>query len=56
MTMLQLNALMQTYLAWEAYDLDVKSRLAGAKNENKLEHWMMRDPDSEDDGIGTLDG
>lgn len=56
MTILQLNSLMQTYLAWEAYDLDVKSRLAGAKNDNKLVHWMMRDPENDDDSIGTLEG
>ncbi|DAY91951.1 MAG TPA: hypothetical protein [Caudoviricetes sp.] len=47
---------MQTYLAWEAYDLDVRSRLAGAKNDNKLVHWMMRDPENDDDSIGTLEG
>lgn len=42
MTLLQLNELMQTYLAWEAYDLEIKSRLAGAKGDDKLVHWIMR--------------
>lgn len=56
MTMLQLNDVMQTYLAYEAYDLDIKSRLAGAKNQDKLVHWMMKDLDGNEDSIGTLEG
>ena len=56
MTMLQLNDVMQTYLAYEAYDLDIKSRLAGAKNQDKLVHWMMKDLDGNEDSVGTLEG
>lgn len=54
MTLLQLNSVMQTYLAWEAYDLDVKSRLAGAKNDKELVHWMMRNPGQDNDSIGKI--
>lgn len=43
MTLLQLNNLVQAYFAWESYDLDVRSRLAGAKNEKKMVHWSMAD-------------
>jgi hypothetical protein len=43
MTLLQLNEMMASYLAWESYDLEVKSRLAGAKGDNKLVHWIMRE-------------
>ncbi len=42
MTLMQMNDILQTYLAWESYDLEVRSRLAGAKNDDKLEHWMAR--------------
>ena len=55
MTLLQLNTIVQTYLAKEAYDLEVKSRLAGAKSDKDLVHWMMRDPDGQDnDSIGRI--
>lgn len=54
MTLLQLNEIMQTYLAWEAYDLEVKSRLAGAKGDDKLVHWVMRGSKQENDSIGTI--
>lgn len=54
MTLLQLNSIMQTYLGWEAYDLEVKSRLAGAKNDKELVHWMMRTPGQENDSIGKI--
>lgn len=54
MTLLQLNEVMQTYLAWEAYDLEVKSRLAGAKGDDKLVHWVMRGNSKENDSIGTI--
>lgn len=53
MTIYQLNEIMQMYLSWEAYDLDIKSRLAGSKGENKLVHWMMR-KDQNESTIGTL--
>lgn len=53
MTLLQLNDVMQTYLAWEAYDLEIRSRLAGAKGDNKLEHWIVRPIHKEDDGVLT---
>lgn len=56
MTMLQLNTIMQTYLAYEAYDLDVKSRLAGAKTQDKLVHWIMRDDEENNDSVGTMEG
>lgn len=54
MTLLQLNDIMQTYLAWESYDLEIRSRLAGAKGDDKLEHWIMRSIDKENDSIGTI--
>lgn len=56
MTLLQLNEIMQTYLAYEAYDIEIKSRLAGAKNQDKLVHWMTRDLDDKGDSVGTLEG
>lgn len=52
MTLHQLNTLMQTYLAYEAYDLDVRSRLAGAKNDKPLIHWMQKG--EVDENIGTI--
>ena len=54
MTLFQLNTVLQTYLAWEAYDLDVRSRLAGAKNDKELVHWMMKNPGQENSSIGTI--
>jgi hypothetical protein len=54
MTLLQLNALMQAYLAWESYDLEVKSRLAGAKNDDKLEHWVTKSHEKENESIVTI--
>lgn len=54
MTIIQLNELMQKYLAWESYDLDIRSRLAGAKGDDKLTHWIMRDPSKDNDSIGTI--
>lgn len=53
MTLHQLTTVMQTYLAWEAYDLEIKSRLAGAKSDKQLVHWMMQS-DKQDDNIGTI--
>ena len=52
MTILQANEIMQTYLAKEAYDLKVKSRLAGAKDDSPLTHWMIKT--STNDNIGTI--
>ena len=43
MTLLQLNNLVQAYFAWESYDIDLRSRLAGAKNDKKMVHWSMAD-------------
>ena len=55
LTLLQLNDIVQTYLAKEAYDLEIKSRLAGAKGDKELVHWMMRDPNGQDnDSIGRI--
>ena len=54
MTLLQLNSILKTYLNWEEYDLDVRSRLAGAKNDNPLEHWLIKEIDKEESDIGTL--
>ena len=53
MTLLQLDTLMQTYLAWESYDLEIKRRLAGGKGEDKLEHWIMKTPGQPDTSIIT---
>ena len=53
MTLFQLNEIMQGYLAWEAYDLDVKSRLAGATTDKELVHWTMAD-DKSKSSIGTI--
>lgn len=56
MTLLQLNEMMQTYLSWEAYDLEVKSRLAGAKGDKKLEHWITRERETNDGGaVATIE-
>lgn len=44
MTLYQLMQVVEGYLNWEDYDLEIKNRLAGAKGEGKLEHWMMREP------------
>ncbi|NLV87715.1 MAG: hypothetical protein GX025_10955 [Clostridiales bacterium] len=54
MTLLQLNEIVQSYLAWEAYDLEIRSRLAGAPDGGKIEHWMMRSLERENDSIGTI--
>lgn len=52
MTILQLNDLTQMYLSWESYDLEVKSRLAGGKSDDKLIHWTMRG--NQNDSIETI--
>lgn len=55
MTILQLNEMMQMYLAKEAYDLEVSSRLAGAKGDKELVHWSTQDPyHKNDDSIGRI--
>lgn len=54
MTLYQLDQALQTYLAYEAYDLEVRSRLAGAKGDDKIVHWMMRDKEDEGQNIGTI--
>lgn len=43
MTLYQIDNLVKSYNAWEAYDLDVRSRLAGAKNDKELVHWSIED-------------
>lgn len=53
MTLLQLNTVMETYLAKEAYDLEIRSRLAGAKSDKQLLHWTMP-LNTQDDGIGVI--
>lgn len=57
MTMLQLNTLMQTYINYEQYDLEVRSRLAGAKGEDKLTHWITRPlgGNNENSSVGKLE-
>lgn len=41
MTLYQINTLMKAYLAWEAYDIDVRSRLSmfSSGNKKELVHW-----------------
>lgn len=56
MTLPQLNSLVKSYNAWEAYDLDIRSRLAGAKSDKELIHWSMADQIDENRSIGTLEG
>ncbi len=58
MTIHQLNHLFQTYINYENYNLEVKSRLAGAKDDNKLIHWISRplgEQNDENDSVGKLD-
>lgn len=54
MTLLQLVSIMKTYLNWEAYDLETKSRLAGAKGDKEIIHWTMRSTNSEENSIGVI--
>lgn len=43
MTFPILTEVVQFYIGnWEDFDLEIKSRLAGAKNEDKLEHWLFK--------------
>ena len=41
MTVLQLIKTVKTLFAKEEYDLEVKSRLAGAKSDSPLRHWLI---------------
>ena len=52
MTLFQLNKLYRSYLNWESFDLEIKSRLAGAKNEKNLVHWSQMD--EQESSIGTI--
>lgn len=54
MTLYQLDQAMQTYLAYESYDLEIRSRLAGAKGDDKLIHWIMRNKEDEEQNLGTI--
>lgn len=54
LTLFQLHTLTQTGLAKEAYELEIKSRLAGAKNDKPLVHWLSQDDSEQDDNIGTI--
>ena len=40
MTMYQLMDIVERYMLYTNWDLDVRSRLAGAKGEGKLDNWM----------------
>lgn len=40
LTVFQLYDLIERYQLYVSWDIDIKSRLAGAKNENKPENWM----------------
>lgn len=53
MTLYQLNLLFTTSMQKEGYELDVQSRLAGAKNDKPLIHWSIMS-DKSDNGIGTI--
>lgn len=57
MTLLQINTLMETYLAYEQYNIEVQQRMipmVDHKNDKPLIHWMMQDKKKEDSGIGTI--
>lgn len=40
LTMFQLYDLMERFMLWVNWDLDIRSRLAGAKPDDKLDNWM----------------
>ena len=40
LTMFQLYDLLERYMLWVNWDLDVKTRLAGGKPDNKPDNWM----------------
>lgn len=40
LTIFQLYDLIERYQLYVSWDIDIRSRLAGAKNENKPENWM----------------
>lgn len=55
MTLFQLHTLTQTGLAREAYDIEIRSRLMGAKGDKEIEHWLTKDNDpNQDENIGTI--
>ena len=43
MTILQLHNVVKNYTNWEEYELQIKSRLAGAKGKDELVHWTLMD-------------
>ena len=40
LTMFQLYDLMERYMLWMNWDIDIRSRLAGAKPQDKVDNWM----------------
>ena len=42
MTLFQANAVLQTMIAKEEYDLRIRAKLAGAKDDEKLIHWTAK--------------
>ena len=54
MTILQLNDLLQTYMNWESYDITIRSMLAGAKHEGKLQHWMVQKINEQKSSLATI--
>jgi hypothetical protein len=40
LTMYQMFDLVERYMLWTNWDLDVKSRLAGGKPDSKPDNWM----------------
>ena len=46
LTMYQLYDLVERYMLYVNWDLDIKSRLAGAKGDSKPDNWMKNIPDS----------
>jgi len=40
LTMFQLYDLMERYMLWVNWDLDVRMRLAGGKPDDKPDNWM----------------
>lgn len=55
MTLFQLHVLTQTGLAKEAYGIEIQSRLAGAKSDKELRHWLVQDGETDEgENIGTI--
>ena len=40
LTMFQLYDLVERYSLYQAWDIDMKARLAGAEGDSKVENWM----------------